>query len=85
MKRDKGRKISVPSTKGSVFVEDQRDFEDWWDTVKWEDLIKKMNKAGFPSEVMDAVEEYSQMNGYEILEELADDLRFLINGFGRWY
>lgn len=85
VKRDKGRKISVPSTKGSVFVEDQRDFEDWWDTVKWEDLIKKMNKAGFPSEVMDAVEEYSQMNGREILEELADDLRFLINGFGGWY
>ena len=82
VKRDKGRKVSVPSTKGSVFVDDQQDFEDWWDTVKWDDLIKKMDKAGLPSEAMDAVEEYSVMDGREILNELADNLLFLINGFG---
>lgn len=71
-KRGDGKKISVPSTKSAVFVEDERDFEDWWDTIDWDDFIKKMDKAGLPSDIMDAVEEFSEMSAGEFLEELSD-------------
>lgn len=77
VKRGNGRKISVPSTRNAIFVDDWQDWEDWWDTLKWSNLLKKMNKAGLPAEAVDAVEEISEMDVHEIIDELRDALRFL--------
>lgn len=76
-RRGNGRKISVPSTRNAIFVEDRQDFEDWWDTLKWSNLLKKMNKAGLPAEAVDMVEEISEMDVDEIIDELWDAMRFL--------
>lgn len=78
VKRGNSRRISVPSTRNAVFVDDKEDFEDWWDTIKWDDLIKKMNKAGLPAESVDAVEEISEMDIDEIIDELRDAMWFLM-------
>lgn len=78
VKRGNGRKISVPSTRNAVFVDDRQDFEDWWDALKWDDLIKKINKAGLPAESVDAVEEISEMDIDEIIDELRDAMWFLM-------
>lgn len=79
-KTDSGRKISVPSTRSAIFVDNDRDFEDWWDTIEWKDLVKKMNKAGLPSDTIETVEEFSEMNVDEVLEELRELMRFLLSG-----
>lgn len=67
-----GKKISVPSTKSAIFVEDNSDFADWWDTIAWESLIKKMDKAGMPSGTIERVEEFSEMDAGEFMDELLE-------------
>lgn len=67
-----GKKISVPSTKRAIFMEDNSDFEDWWDTITWESLLKKMDKAGVPSAAIDRVEEFSEMDADEFMDEVMD-------------
>lgn len=71
-KTDSGRKISVPSTRSAVFVDSDRDFADWWDTVKWDGLLKKMNRAGLSSDAIDAVEEFSERDAGEIWDRVKD-------------
>lgn len=78
VKRGDGRKISVPSTRNAVFVDGREDFEEWWDTLKWDNLIKKMDKAGLPAEAVDAAEEISEMDADEFIDELRDAMWFLI-------
>lgn len=67
-----GKKISVPSTKRAIFMENNSDFEDWWDTIAWESLLKKMDKAGVPSAAIDRVEEFSEMDADEFMDEVMD-------------
>ena len=78
VKRGDGKKVSIPSTRSSILVEDDWDFEDWWDTLKWNDFLKKLNKAGLPSEAIDAVEEFSELDGDEVLDRLSDVMWSLI-------
>lgn len=77
--RGNGRKIAVPTTKSSIFIENARDFEDWWETIKWNDFLKKMNKAGLPSEALDAAEKLSEMDVDEVLDELSDIMWLLMD------
>jgi len=77
-KSDSGKKISVPSTRDAVFVENDNDFEEWWNTVEWDDVIKKMNKAGLPSDAIDAVEEFGEMSADEAMDELSELIWFLM-------
>ncbi len=67
-----GKKIAVPSTKRAIFVEDERDFAEWWDTIEWEKLIKDMDKAGVPSDTIERVEEFSGMDAGELMDELRE-------------
>ena len=73
-KSGSGRKISVPSTRSTIFVDNDSDFEEWWDTIEWNDLIKKLDKAGLPADAIDAVEEFSDMSADEVMDELSDVL-----------
>lgn len=78
-KSGSGKKISVPSTKSTVFVDSNRDLEDWWDSIEWKDLIKKMDKAGLPSDAIDIIEEFSEMDAGELLDELPDMMWFWLD------
>jgi len=79
-KSGKSRKISVPTTRSTIFIDDDRDFEDWWDTTEWEELIKKMDKAGLPSDDINAVVEFSEMDVDEVLDKLSILRWFLMEG-----
>lgn len=69
-KYEDGRDIKVPSTKKAVFVDDEQDFEEWWDTIEWSGLIKKMDKAGMPPEIIENVKELSTMDVDKVMEKL---------------
>ncbi len=73
-----GKKISVPSTKKAIFVDNSQALEDWWNTLEWDGLIKKMDKAGAPSEALDAVEQLKEMDMDEIMEELEELMSFFV-------
>lgn len=77
--RGNGKKVSVPSTRNSILIEDNWDFEDWWDTLRWDAFIKKLDKAGLPSKTIDAVEEFSELDSDEILDRLSDVMWSLMN------
>lgn len=74
-----GKKISVPSTRDAIFVEDDSDFMDWWDTIEWEKLIKNMDKAGMPSDTIERVEELSEMDADELMTELTELLNYWLD------
>jgi len=68
--RKNGKKISVPSEKKTVFVEDAGDFEDYWETIDWDGFIKNLDKSDLPSEYVEIFEDLSDLDEDEILEEL---------------
>lgn len=68
--KDNGEKVKVPSDKNVIEVEDADDFEEWYETVDWEAYIKKLEKAGVPSEVIDAIEDMEEMDAEEFLRAL---------------
>ena len=68
--KDSGEKVKVPSDKNVIEVEDADDFEEWYETVDWDAYIKKLEKAGVPSEVIDAIEDIKDMDAEEFLRML---------------
>ncbi len=63
-----GKKISVPSGKNAVFVEDADAFEDYWDSIKWDNVIKALEKTALPDELVDILEDVSDMDFDEFAE-----------------
>jgi len=55
-----GKKVSVPSAKKTIEVEDEDDLADWWDTLTWDKFIEKLDDAGMPSDWVDMLEELSE-------------------------
>lgn len=69
-KQDGGRKIRVPSTRYAVFVEDEQDFEIWWNTIDWNALIRRLDQSGMSPEAVEIAEEFRVMDIREVTEEL---------------
>ena len=72
--RKAGKKASVPSAKNTIFVEDEDDFEDYWDTIEWDSFLKKLDKTDLPSDIVDIVEEIAEFDADEIMDEMDDIL-----------
>ena len=68
--KDKGEKVKLPSDKNVVEIEDEDDFEDWYETVNWDAYIKKLEKAGAPDEIIDVIEDMEDMDAEEFLQML---------------
>lgn len=66
--RKSGKKASVP--KNAIFVEDEDDFEDYWDTIDWDKFLKKLDKADIPSDIIDVVEDIADLDSDEVIEGL---------------
>lgn len=66
--RTSGEKAKIPSNKTIIEVEDEEDFEDWYETIDWDAYIKQLKKAGMPSEIIDVIEEMSDMDADEFIE-----------------
>lgn len=63
-----GKKISVPSGKNAVFLEDADDFEDYWDSIKWDNVIKALGKTALPDGIVDILEDVSDMDFDEFVD-----------------
>ena len=66
--RTSGEKAKIPSNKTIIEVEDEEDFEEWYETIDWDAYIKQLKKAGIPSEIIDVIEEMSDMDADEFIE-----------------
>lgn len=66
--RSSGKKISVPSRKNAIMLEDVDDFEDYWDSIKWDTVIKSLGKTALPEEIADILEDVSYMDFDEFVE-----------------
>lgn len=70
LSKDGGKTVKLPSDKNVVEVEDEDDFEDWYDTVDWDAYIEKLEKAEVDKEIIDIVEEISELDVEELLRYL---------------
>lgn len=59
-----GKMQSAPEMKAPkdvIFLENERDVEDWLESVNWNNLINNLEKADFPSEIVDQVRGFVRM------------------------
>lgn len=73
--RTSGKKVSAPAEKKTIYIEDYDDFEEYWDTLDFDPLLKKLDKIDVPSEFVDIVEEMADMDPEELISML-DDLLY---------
>lgn len=66
-----GKKISAPGEGAAIFVEDEYDFEEYWDSIDWDGFLDRLEKTELPSEVTDVVEILADMDASEALDELS--------------
>lgn len=80
--RTSGKKVSAPAEKKTIYIEDYDDFEEYWDTLDFDPLLKKLDKIDVPSEFVDIVEEMADMDPEELISMLDDllyDVMYEIN------
>lgn len=70
LSRGDGKIVAIPAGKEVIEVEDVDDFEDWFETVEWDNLIEKLEDAGIPFQVIDLLEEVADMDAEEFLQML---------------
>lgn len=57
-------KINIPADKKVIFVEDEDDAEEWLSTVKFDNLLKNLEKTNIPDDYLDVIE--------DIIDEIED-------------
>lgn len=62
----KGKKVSIPSEKKCIEVEEAGDLEDWWDELNWDKFIDKLDEAKIPSDIVDYIEDFSELDFDEL-------------------
>lgn len=64
--KSSGKKITIPSGKKAIVMEDEEDLEDcledYWDTIDWDDFIDKLDETDLPSRFVDIIEEFAEMD-----------------------
>ncbi len=61
----KASSVKVPKEKNVIFAEDERDLEDWLDTIDWKKFYSHLEKTDLPDYLLDPIE--------EICDALADE------------
>lgn len=79
--------VKIPSGKNVIYVEDVRDFEDWTETIDWDKVVTRLEKASFPRSVTRTVEKFGEAiedDGLDSVMELLQGLvwRGLRGGYG---
>ena len=64
-KTGSGSKISIPSGKDMVMIEDEDDVEEWMSGVELETFVNSLKKADIPSEITDVLEEIEDIEDIE--------------------
>lgn len=75
----KASDVKIPKSKDVIFIEDDRDLEDWVDTIDWKKFYSGLEKTDLPAVILDPLEEICDAleNGdFEALEEMFNDLYY---------
>ena len=67
-----GKKVSIPSGKKLIMVEDEDSIEDYWDTIDWDKFLDKLDETDLPSEFVDMIEEFAEMD----IDDLVSGMSF---------
>lgn len=76
--RKRASNIKIPSGKNVVFVEEERDLEDWVETVNWDKVVNRLEKAGLPRSVTRAVDDFGDAIEDDGLDDVLDQLSYLL-------
>lgn len=57
-----GKVASIPKDKLVYDVTDEDDIEEWWENLEWSTLLKNLDKTSLPSEVVDLIDELSDLD-----------------------
>lgn len=57
LKTGSASKISTPSSKDVIMIEDTEDTFDWLEEIDWSKVISRLEKTDLPSDILDVIEE----------------------------
>lgn len=83
----KASSVKIPKEKNVIFVEDERDIEDWVDEINWDKMISNFEKADLPRSVIRALENWSDAiedGDWDMLDGWANDLWWYSNMMRRY-
>lgn len=75
--QEKSSTVKLPGSKDVIFVEDDRDLEEWFNGIDWDNVVSVLKKVNLPRSLIDLVESFGEAvkdgNADEWLEELLWD------------
>lgn len=74
--RKNASSVKIPSDRNVVFVEDERDFEEWADSIDWDKLISNLEKTDLPRSVTRTIEKIGnamEKGRLDDVEDILDD------------
>ena len=81
VKRESGKKVSIPSNNRTISVEDEEGISEYWDTVNLDTVINTLDKLYVPSAVTDFAEQLADLDGDDFVDQMADlDIEKLLEG-----
>ena len=84
--RKRASGVKVPNKKNVVFVEDERDLEDWLEEITWDKVVSRLEKTDLPKDAVDFVEDLGEAIEDGDAEDMLDDmLGDLMYKFWRYY
>lgn len=78
----KASKVKIPKKNDVIFVEDERDIEDWVDTINWKTFFSNLEKTDLPDFILDPIEDICDALEDGDWDEIEDVISDLIWGFG---
>lgn len=68
----KASSVKIPKSKEVIFVENERDLEDWVDTIDWKKFFSGLEKTDLPDFILDPLEDLCDVLANSGLDELED-------------
>ena len=73
----KASSVKIPKSKDVIFVEDERDLEDWIDTINWKKFFSNLEKTDLPDFILDPLEDICDAledGDWDEIVDIIDDL-----------
>lgn len=74
--RKRASGVKTPSAKNVVFVEDERDMEDWLEEIVWDKVVSKLEKTDLPKDAIDFVEDLGEAIEDGDVEDMLEDMMY---------
>lgn len=74
--------VNIPKDKNAIFIEDERDLEDWFDEIDWDKFISGLKKTNLPKSVISEIEDICEEIEDGGLDMLGDVISSLMWNYG---